>query len=193
MAAGFPAAVGRIFLHCRNSMQVRRPTACLHPVSVCLRRACRPGYAALRAVFVTSGPRLRAREGIGFVGRCIACPTGNGPGLPHWPPGPAPNRHPERPLRHPGPDPGSSSGSPGAGRRSGPARTAAAGANGQGWTPDRVRGDGAGPSSPRFDTADAHSDCFTASFAGTTRGGKGPRSKDSRHAADEPERDVCMR
>ena len=78
---------------------------------------------------------------------------------------------------------GSSSGSPGAGRRSGPVRTAAAGANGQGWTPDRVRGDGAGPSSPRFDTADARSDCFTAAFAGTTKGGQRLRPGRGRRGA----------
>ena len=102
---------------------------------------------------------------------------------------PARGRFPKH-SRHPGPNPGSSSGSPGAGRRSGPARTAAAGANGQGWTPDRVRGDGGGvrgdglgQASPAGqagtvsrrtgDAASDKSDSFTRSEAGT--GGAGGR------------------
>ena len=59
-------------------------------------------------------------------GKALPCSTAAGPlpACPRLPAGPAPNRHPGRPLRRPGPDPGSSSGSPGAGRWSDSARTA---------------------------------------------------------------------
>ena len=67
-----------------------------------------------------------------------------------------------------------------------PFPTAAAGAEGQRWTPDQVRGDDVYLSSSCLDTADCRSDFFTRSFAGVTNGAWAPWPGYNRHPGLEP-------
>ena len=139
------------------------PAACTHSAGLYPAPASLAGrpFAPNRLPSRKRGSSPR-RRGPSPDRRSPAGPSGDGP-----PPSERPSVTPDS-IR--GPSPALPAGADG----SVSSRTAAAGATGQGWTPDRVRGDGVYRgadvclSSSRFNTADCRSDFFTRSFAGVT-------------------------